>query len=84
MSANTLLFRLPRVLLRTGECLVPRDLSWRRAEILRARGWASTNPFHQRWLGKLTLTQAGRAALLAGSSSPSPTPAGRSGSNAEA
>ena len=51
----------PAVLLRTGECLVPTELSWRRADQLVKASFATINPHHQRWLGKLTLTDSGRA-----------------------
>ncbi|MBA9067481.1 hypothetical protein FHR71_001211 [Methylobacterium sp. RAS18] len=50
----------PAVLMRTGECLVPTELSWRRADHLVKSGFATINPHHQRWLGKLTLTASGR------------------------
>ncbi|ACA18427.1 hypothetical protein M446_4069 [Methylobacterium sp. 4-46] len=53
----------PPILTRTGQCLVPSDLSWRRADQVVALGLGTLDPHHQRWLGLLTLTEAGRAAV---------------------
>lgn len=46
-----------------GEALVPAEISWRVASSFVRRGWGTLNPFHERWLGKITLTEAGRRAL---------------------
>jgi hypothetical protein len=58
-----LTWKPPSVLVRTGECLLPTDLSWRRAHQVVALGLATIDPHHQRWLGKLSLNAAGRAAI---------------------
>lgn len=52
----------PSMLIRTGECLVPSDLSWRRAEEIVKAGFATIDS-HQPSLGTLTLTPSGRTAL---------------------
>ncbi len=46
-----------------GDLLVPRHISWRRAAVLVRHGYATLYPFHQRWLGKLDITPAGRTAI---------------------
>lgn len=53
-----------RAVTRQGHLLVPKQISWRRAAQLEKRGLATIYPFHQRWLGRLDLTDAGRAALV--------------------
>ncbi len=52
----------PSMLLRTGECLVPSDLSWRRADDIVKAGFGTIAPHHSS-LGTLTLTPSGRTAL---------------------
>lgn len=53
----------PLVLIRTGECLVPSDLSWRRADEIVTAGFATIDPHHQPSLGRLMLTPTGHIAL---------------------
>jgi len=53
----------PSVLIRTGECLVPSDLSWRRADEIVKAGFGAIDPHHHSSLGRLALTAAGRIAL---------------------
>lgn len=55
-----------RALLLDGHLLVPKQISWRRAAQLEKLGYATIYPFHQRWLGRLDLTEAGRLALAGG------------------
>lgn len=55
----------PAVLARTGECLVPSDLSWARARALAGAGLATTRRPAGATVGVLTLTAEGRAALRA-------------------
>lgn len=50
-------------LARDGHLLVPKQISWRRAAQLVTLGHATLYPFHERWLGKLSITDLGRAAL---------------------
>ena len=50
-------------LLRGGSALVPTEVSWRIAEKMKRLGWATLYPFHERWLGRMEITEAGRAAL---------------------
>ncbi|KMO28556.1 hypothetical protein [Methylobacterium aquaticum] len=52
----------PAILTRTGECLVPSDMSWRRAYQITAAGLGTVEPNQHRWLGRLLLNDAGRAA----------------------
>jgi hypothetical protein len=47
-------------LARAGSLLVPKQLSWRRAAALAKAGLASIYPFHERWLGRADITEAGR------------------------
>jgi len=48
---------------RRGFLIVPREISWRRADKLVRDGLATIYPFHERWQGRLDLTRAGRSAL---------------------
>jgi hypothetical protein len=50
-------------LAKRGPLLVPKQISWRRANTLVKRQWAELYPFHERWLGRLTITDAGRRAI---------------------
>ena len=52
-----------RKLLKDGSLLVPKQISWRRAAQMEKLGHATIYPFHQRWLGRLDLTELGRTAL---------------------
>ncbi|AWN52173.1 hypothetical protein [Methylobacterium sp. 17Sr1-1] len=52
----------PSMLIRTGKCLVPSDLSWRRADEIVKAGFGTIDPHHPS-LGTLTLTTSGRTAL---------------------
>jgi hypothetical protein len=56
-----------RKLLKDGSLLVPKQISWRRAAQMEKLGHATIYPFHQRWLGRLDITEAGRNALSEGS-----------------
>jgi hypothetical protein len=66
-ETTILLYGVPNYLLRRlgrqGFMLVPTDISWRRAASIERKGWATCYPFHHRWQGKLTITDAGRRAL---------------------
>ncbi|CDX26782.1 hypothetical protein MPL3356_60550 [Mesorhizobium plurifarium] len=54
-----------RKILKLGHLLVPTHISWRRATQFMRLGYGAIDPFHQRWQGRLDLTEAGRAALNA-------------------
>lgn len=46
-----------------GSLLIPKQISWRRAKRIQAAGAGTIYPFHERWLGRIDITPAGRAAL---------------------
>jgi hypothetical protein len=46
-----------------NDLLVPKQISWRRASALVRPGYATLYPFYDRWLGRLQITDKGRAAL---------------------
>lgn len=52
-------------LAKTGSLLVPTNISWRKAQRLVGAGLATIYPFHQRWQGRLDITDKGRSTLLA-------------------
>jgi hypothetical protein len=52
-----------RKMAKAGYLLVPRQISWRKAQKVVSRGWATLHPFHERWMGRLELTAAGRAMI---------------------
>lgn len=62
-----LLYGVPNDLLRQfaliGMMLVPTEISWRRASAIQRRGWGTVYPFHQRWQGRLDITDLGRQEL---------------------
>lgn len=46
---------------RKKSLLVPTDISWRRAHRLVRAGLATIYPFHQRWQGRIDITDLGRS-----------------------
>jgi hypothetical protein len=46
---------------RKGTLLAPVDISWRRAAKLVKNGLATLYPFHNRWQGKVDITEKGRS-----------------------
>lgn len=49
-------------LAKRGSLLVPTQISWRRANRLVVARMATIYPFHERWLGRVDVTERGRAA----------------------
>lgn len=57
-------------LAKAGSLLVPTQISWRRATRIVKAGLATMYPFHQRWQGRVDITEAGRQRAVTSTEQP--------------